>query len=133
MEPTIPLQVAVQAALRESAALTAIVGVKVYDRVPEGTVAPYVTYSGWQEIEDGSDCADSAEVFFDVQCFSDIPSRAQVAAMSGAVRAALHRLAPQATGLGNVEILHNTTQYFREDGLTQRAVVNFKALVDSAS
>lgn len=131
-EATLPLQAAVIAALKAHAPLAAIVGTKVFDRVPAGTAAPYVTISGWQEIEDGTDCMDASEIFFDVQAFSTQPGRPEAARIAGAVKAALHGMAPTLAGWTNSEVLYRSTQYFPEpDGITTRAVVNFQALTDS--
>lgn len=133
-EATLPLQAAVVAALKAHAPLADIVGAKVYDRVPPNTQPPYVTISGWQEIEDGTDCMDASEIFFDVQCFSADVGRPQSARIAGAVKAALHRFTPDLDGWGNTEISYRTTQYFTEsDNTTTRAVVNFQALTDSGS
>jgi hypothetical protein len=133
-EATLPLQAAVVAALKASADLTAIVGAKIYDRVPPNTLPPYTTITGWQEIEDGTDCLDASEIFFDVQCFSVEVGRPQAARMAAAAKAALHRLTPATAGWGETEITYRSTSYFTEaDGVTTRAVVNFHALTDSGS
>lgn len=133
-EATLPLQAAVVAALKAYAPLTAIVGAKVYDRVPENVQPPYVTLTGWQEVEDGTDCSDASEVFFDVQCFSAEVGRPESARIAGAVKAALHRLTPAFAGWSETEIIYRGTQYFTEsDGTTTRAVVNFQALTDSGT
>jgi hypothetical protein len=131
-EATLPLQAAVVATLKAHAPLAAIVGAKVYDRVPANTAPPYCTITGWQEIEDGTDCMDASEVFFDVQAYSTAVGRPEAARIAGAVKDALHRLAPETAGWGNTEISYRSTQYFTEsDGVTTRAVVNFNALTDS--
>lgn len=133
-EATLPLQAAVVAALKAHAPLTALVGAKVFDRVPAGTTAPYCTVSGWQEIEDGTDCSDASEVFFDIQAFSTAVGRPQAAQIAGAVKDSLHRLTPATAGWAETEISYRSTQYFTEsDGITTRAVVNFNALTDSGS
>ncbi|MGY6251640.1 DUF3168 domain-containing protein [Bosea thiooxidans] len=133
-EATLPLQAAVVAALKAHAPLTDIVGQKIYDRVPPNTLPPYVTITGWQEIEDGADCMDASEVFFDVQCFSAQVGRPEAARIAGAVKAALHRSSPATAGWAETEIIYRGTQYFTEsDGTTTRAVVNFQALTDSAT
>lgn len=131
-EATLPLQAAVVAALKAHAPLTAIVGTKVYDRVPANTQPPYIMLSGWQEIEDGADCFDTSEVFWDVQCFSAGVGRPEAARIAGAVKDALHRLVPVTAGWRNTEITYRSTQYFNEsDGVTTRAVLGFQALTDS--
>jgi hypothetical protein len=131
-EATLPLQAAVVAALKAHAPLAAIVGAKVFDRVPAGTAAPYVTITGWQEIEDGTDCSDASELFFDVQCYSTAVGRPEAARIAGAVKAALHRFSPAIADWSEVEVIYRSTQYFTEsDNATTRAVVNFQALTDS--
>jgi hypothetical protein len=131
-DASLPLQAAVVAALKASLPLAALVGTKIYDRVPDATAAPYVKLSGWQEINDDTDCSDSSEVFFDVQCYSTAVGRPQVANIASAVKAALNKLEPSVTGFSGTQILHRSTLYFYEaDGTTERAVVNFHALIDS--
>lgn len=135
MDPTLAIQIAIVAAMKAHGPLAALIGTKVYGRVPAGpppAVPPYVHMSGWQEINDDTDCSDASEVFFDIQAFSTTVGRPQVANIAAAVKGALNRLQPTVTGSTNVEILHTSTQYFTDDGLTSRAVVSFRALVDSA-
>lgn len=139
-EATLPLQAAVVAALKAYAPLVELVGHSykggIYDRPPDdpNVKPPYTCLSGWQEIEDGTDCSDASEVFFDVQAFSTAVGRSEAARIAGAIKAALHKLAPAITGWANTEILYRGTQYFPEaDGITTRAVVNFQALTDSDS
>lgn len=130
-EATLPLQAAVVAALKAYAPLAALVGAKVYDRVPANTVPPYICLSGWQEIEDGSDCFDASEILFDIQAFSSAVGRPEAARIAGAVKAALHHLTPAAAGWANTEIQYRSANYFTEaDGATTRAVLNFHALTD---
>lgn len=133
-EPILPLQPAIIAALKAHAPLAAIVGTKVYDRVPANTQPPYITITGWQIVEDGTDCADAVEIFFDAQIFSVNGGISQAAYMAGYVRDALHRLTPAIAGWANTEILYRGAQYFTEsDGVTTRVVCSFQALTDSAT
>lgn len=132
IDASLPLQAAVVAALKADAALTAIVTAKVYDRPPASAVAPYTALTGWQVIEDGTDCSDAAEILFEIQCYSTGVGRPESARMATAVAAALHGLRPALAGFSEAEILHQSTLYFTEtDGLTTRAVVSFQVLVDS--
>lgn len=131
-EATYPLQVAVVAALKAYAPLAAIVGAKVFDRVPPNTLPPYTMLSGWQELEDGTDSSDASEIAFDVQCFSAGVGRPEAAKLAGAVKDALHRLTPAIASWGETEISYRGTTYFTEsDNATTRAVVNFNTLTDS--
>lgn len=127
-DPSLALQVRVVALLRGDASLAGLVGNRIYDRVPADAVMPYVAMTGWQTISEDAECFEAWEVYFDVQCFSTEVGRPEVARIAGAVKSVLHKAAI-ATG-GDAAISHNNTLYFVDDGLTQRAVVNFRALVD---
>lgn len=127
-EPSLALQAHVVALLRGDSAVTGMVGQRIFDRVPASAMMPYIAMTGWQTISEDADCFDVSEVFFDVQCFSTDVGRPEVTRIAGAVKAALHRAA--AIDGGDPAISHNNTIYFVDDGLTQRAVVNFRALVD---
>lgn len=123
---TLPVQVAVVAALRGSGALTGIVGSRIYDRAPANAAAPYALLSGWTADDEGVECGEAARVAFAVDCYSAEPGREQVAEMAGAVKSALHRL--EASGL---EIMWQGSVWNQEkDGLTHRASCRFEALAD---
>ncbi len=124
-DSSLPLQVAVVAALRGSSALAPLVAGRIYDRVPENQPQPYVAMASWFVREDGSDCADATAVSFLVECYSDKPGRKEVGDIAGAVKDALHRLEP----VGG-EVLWRDTVYSTEDTLVSHAVVRFEALLD---
>lgn len=127
-DPSLALQAQVVALLRGDAAVTGLVGQRIFDRVPPDAPMPYVAMTGWQTISEDAECFEAYEVYFDVQCYSNSVGRVEVARLAGAVKSALHKAA--ITAGGDPTISHNNTLYFVDDGLTQRAVVNFRALVD---
>ncbi|MGV6872553.1 DUF3168 domain-containing protein [Pseudochelatococcus sp. B33] len=127
-----PIQTAVHALLLADTGLSAIVGTRVFDRVPSDAQLPFVYTSGWQMIGDELDCYDVTEYFFDVQVFgrSGI-GRLSITPAAGAVRKALHRQQITIEGGEIAWISHRTTFYFDEpDGLTRRAVLNFHVTSD---
>lgn len=123
---SLSIQQAVVSVLRSDAALSAIIGGRVYDDVPADASFPYACLTGWQMVPDEFDCFDLAEYFFDVQCFSRQVGRVQVGDVARAARRALHRRQITIEGGLTASISHRGTLYFDEpDGLTRRAVLNF--------
>ncbi len=123
-DSSLPLQVAIVAALRGYPTLSAL-GVRVYDHIPDNERQPYVAMASWFVREDGSDCADATAVSFLVECYSDKPGRKEVGDIAGAVKDALHRLEP-----AGGEVLWQDTVYSTEDALVSHAVARFEALLD---
>lgn len=141
MSVELALQKAIVAKLRGDSALLALtgplpapaVGARVYDNVPAGTSTPYVNIRSLQAIEDGADGVDGQEIFIDLDAWSNEPGKVQVLHMARAVRLALNFAAlvldePYAL----VEITHRDTQVDPpSDGVTNRARMTFRALVES--
>jgi len=131
MNASLELQRVIIAALQGGATDA---GSRVYDNVPPDVVFPYIALTGWQEIQVDTDCLTLDEIFFDVQCYSlsAIPGRVEAATLAAQVKAALHNVDLVIAGFCTVTPEYRSTLYFVEpDGLTRRAVVNFKALVDA--
>ncbi|RWP88358.1 MAG: DUF3168 domain-containing protein [Mesorhizobium sp.] len=111
-----------------------LAGANVFDQVPEGNPFPRITIGDEQVIDDGSTCQDGWEVFSDVHCWSrpDAGSKVEVKTLAGEVVTAVCAIAAIA-GFSLVSIEHQTTRVFRDpDGLTEHAVVSFRALIDPA-
>lgn len=107
---------------------------RVYDRVPKEPTFPYVTIGDEQVIDDSNTCQDGWEVFPDVHCWSRPVngSKAEVKTLAAAVVTAVTGITSIA-GFSLVSITHETTRVFRDnDGLTEHAVVSFRALIDPA-
>jgi hypothetical protein len=132
MSAELAVQGAIVTALKASSALSAIVGAKVFDRVPAGTSPPYVHVREFQAVEDGSDCADAWEVYADIDVWSDQVGKPQAAHAAAAVRKALHNAdLTLADPFGLVGIRHQDTQIGDGgDGLMTRARMTFRALVE---
>jgi hypothetical protein len=107
---------------------------RIYDEVPGEPVFPYVTIGDEQIIDDGNTCQDGWEVYPDVHCWSrsETGSKVEVKTLAAAVVTAVTGIASIA-GFSLVSISHETTRVFRDpDGLTEHAVVSFRALIDPA-
>ncbi|WP_193336168.1 DUF3168 domain-containing protein [Devosia beringensis] len=148
MEPTYELQLAALNALRASTALTAMVGAKIYDRVPEkqvngqlvpDVVSPYISFgpvTSLPDEADDSDCIDSEEITFQIDVWSWGSGLAygsvQCRQISGLVKKALHKADLQLTTHALVSIRHVLTRILRDsDGITNHGVIQFTALVES--
>lgn len=132
-EATLPLQIAVVALVDASSIVRSLVPKGLLDPIPQGTQHLYLRPTGWQELEDGTDCSDAVRVTFEIQCYAPPPARDDLAKLAGAVKKSLHKAAPTVDGFAEVEILYRDTLYFDEpDGQSRRAVVRFEALADEA-
>lgn len=111
-----------------------LAGANVFDQVPEGDPFPRITIGDEQVLDDGNTCQDGWEVFSDVHCWSRpaAGSKVEVKTLAGEVVTAVCAMASIA-GFSLVSIEHQTTRVFRDpDGLTEHAVVSFRALIDPA-
>ncbi len=122
---TLVVQAACVAALRASAPLSALVGGRIYDRIPDNEPQPYVAMASWVARNDGTDCMDASTVEFMILAYSDKPGRKEVAQMADAVTDALNRLQP-----AGAEVIWQDTNYGTEQGLVSFASVRFQALCD---
>ncbi len=88
IDRTLQVMTAVRAALMADAAMALLVGVRVYDIAPEGTVSPYITI-GHTNYSDSSTSSSEAQDFsIDIHCF-DIPADVSNAPDTSRVRAAM--------------------------------------------
>jgi len=68
---SLPLQAAIVKALKEDAQLIGLIGGRVYDRVPDPPVAPYITVGDMQVVDDSNPCQSLAEYSGLVDCWSE--------------------------------------------------------------
>lgn len=133
-DPALALQGAVVAALKADAAVTALAGDRVYDRVPgPDTAFPYVSLGPCDVVQNDATCIGGADVTLQIDVWSREPGFREAKALAGAVRTALHLLETSFDGL-SFEIEHRTTRHFRDpDGLTSHAAVEVTALIDTGN
>lgn len=142
MSAALALQAAMVAALKADAGVAALVGARVYDRVPEAADYPLLELGEVQSLADGHDCsADAAEIYVTWHAWSrdqatgaTPAARPTAARLAEAARAALHGAS---LSLGDdwslADLAHRDTRIFREaDGLTVHAVSTYRAFVDPA-
>ncbi|CDX49224.1 conserved hypothetical protein [Mesorhizobium plurifarium] len=109
-------------------------GANVFDQVPESNPFPRITIGDEQVIDDSNTCQDGWQVFPDVHCWSrpESGSKIEVKTLAAQVVTAVEAIASIA-GFSLVSMKHETTRFFRDpDGLTEHAVVSFRALIDPA-
>jgi len=107
---------------------------RVYDQVPESATYPYVTIGDENVRDDGNQCADGWEIFFDVHVWSrpERASKVELKQASAAVRNAIVSIS-SLTGFSLVSMEHQATLSRREsDGLTEHAAMTFRAIIDPA-
>jgi hypothetical protein len=145
MEPIYELRLAALNRLRQVAALTAIVGTKIYDRVPErqaggvlvaDVTSPYISMGPTTAISEDADCIDGLEVTFQIDAWSWGSGLAygsvQASQIAGEVRKALHDVDLELSVNALVSIRHEMTRILREsDGITNHAVIQFTAVVET--
>lgn len=131
--PDYALQDAVFDALVADAGVGALIGDRIYDRVPAEPVFPYCSF-GPSDITDVSDdCTDAWEIFLQIDCWSRAVGFPEVRQIAKAVRDALHdaELTLTDNALAALELQGNRT--FRDpDGLTSHAALTLRALIEAA-
>lgn len=131
--PAEALQRAIYAALQASADLQALIGeeARVYDRVPDKPVFPYVTIGDDEVLPDGNDCSPhSSQCFATIHVWARKGGKPLCKRVAGAVIDALTDEFPIE---GQVLSEHgcDSARYFRDqDGLTERGVLTFRFLLD---
>lgn len=136
--PALELQGAIVGALKGAAAVSAIVGSRVYDHVPRSPASgeitaafPFVAISAWQEITDDAECIDGSEVNVTIDAWSRAVGMPEAHRLAAAVKDALHNAELSLTENALVMLDHETTRTLRDpDGITSHAVLNFRAFVE---
>ncbi|KKB81018.1 hypothetical protein VW35_02275 [Devosia soli] len=145
MEPTYELQLAALNKLRQSTALVALVGTKIYDRVPERTAggvlvpdvtSPYISFGAVIVDTEDADCIDGLSITFQIDVWSwgsgEAYGSVQTRKIIGEVRKALHRADLPMTTNALVSIEAGITRILREsDGVTNHGLIQFEALVET--
>lgn len=129
--PAHALQAGVVAALKAHAPLTALVGARIYDRIPAGPVFPYLTIGEDQILDDGTTCDEAWECFVTVHGWSRTVGKVELKLVMAAAMAALGTV--EASGFIVTERQPREVRYLRDpDGLTEHAVATYRYLIDPA-
>lgn len=132
--PAVELQGAIVAALKGSAPVTALIGNRVYDRVPSGAAFPYVSLGPVDELTEDADCVVGLDIDLQIDCWSREIGTVEVKRVADAVRRTLNDAALSLTDNGLVYIVHVQTRTITDpDGLTSHAVMTFNSFVEQPS
>lgn len=135
-DPEPELQKAVLARLLATAALTAIVSTRIWDRPPANVAAnyPYVTLGESQVLPDNGDCYAGSEVNFVINGWSQRTTREEIKRIGAAIRRALDDEPADPLMLTNHSVVScqfvRSDVFLDEDGRTQRIAVRFRALTE---
>lgn len=125
--PSLEMQGAIVARLRASAVLSALVGSRIYDAVPDDGVFPYVTVGEGDETSNDADCIDGFDLSLDIDVWSRAVGFPEAKQISDEIRKALKSPDLILPTNALVEFRHRQTRFLRDpDGLTSHAVMTFE-------
>lgn len=125
------MQMAIVSKLKADGGVIALVGQKIYDRVPSYAKEPYVSFGDCRVLSDDALCVEAYDLFITLDCWSRQVGQKEVQQLAGAVRGALREAElPLSGGYRLIEIRHVETGVLTvPDGLTEWAHMIFRAMV----
>lgn len=135
IDAQLPLQAAMVAAVKGSGAMGALIGDRIYDKVPTNTAVtfPYGEIKGMDSVDASDSCHDGVEVFADLAFHSQKPGTVE-AKQIGAAAAVLLDAALTVAGF-NV-IVHEVirTRTVKEpDGVSSRQDVSLRYVLEPST
>ncbi|WP_421367019.1 DUF3168 domain-containing protein [Agrobacterium tumefaciens] len=130
------LQVAIVNRLKASPEVTALVGERIYDRVPteNGKITamfPYISFGPTQELPEDADCIEASELIIQLDTWSRDPGSMEGRKIAKAMKAAL---TDQSLPLDDNALVYFEFDGRRDlrapDGLTTQIVSTFRAGVE---
>lgn len=129
-DPSLELQGAIVARLKATGAVTALVGQRIYDRVPDHPTFPYISLGPDDVLSDDADCVTGFEITVQIDCWSRAVGFPEVKRVADEVRTALHGHDFSLATNAAVLFEHRITRTFRDpDGLTNHAAMTFESFV----
>lgn len=130
--PALALQAAIIAALRADAAVSALVGARVYDEPPQGVEFPYIRLGEFIAQPFHTDGKAAFEITYGVEAYSRPKSgRVEATRIAFAIQAALHDQNLTVAGYSTAWNFCETFTTSREaDGREYSSVVAFTAMLD---
>lgn len=135
-EPSLALQRSIYAKLTTAPTLSGLIGTRVYDRVSPSATFPYVRIGNDQSVAEAQDCAEeSVEVFAQIDVFSRNQGKTEAKNIAGAIVRTLSSAdLTLESGYELQEIHHASTLFVDDpDGLSTHAIINFRALIETAT
>lgn len=129
--PDDELQAAIFERLHANSDIVALVGSRIFDRVPADAQLPYVQFSKSSSARDHMSCVRSWTLYPDIDVWSSDVGFAEVKRIMDAVAECIDGAALVLETMRLAMIIEYKTDVFRDaDGLTSHGVVTFKAIVE---
>jgi hypothetical protein len=132
LDPSLPLQTAIFAALSAPGVLPAVVGGRLYDEAPQNAQTPYVSLGDCQVLADKAGCIDGSLCYPIIDIWSTYKGYAEAKTIAAAILAKLddqpENLAVAGFSVTIFEI-HNYMPLRDPDGITRRVNLTFRTLV----
>ena len=129
--PSFELQKLIYDRLTGNPAVSALIGTRVYDRVPDNPTFPYVSFGPFDELSDNADCIDGFEVTLQLDVWSRSVGFPECRKIVDAVRKALPDDGMTLPDNALATFNHRTSRIFRDpDGLTSHGAMTFEAFVE---
>lgn len=131
MHTELELQGAIVQRLKTDLDVNALVAGRIYDRIPEERVFPYVSIGPVDMLDDSVECITGFEVFQQIDVWSRGVGFPECKTIVDAVRAALHDADLILPTNGLVFIEHRQSRVYRDpDGLTSHGALSFEASIE---
>jgi len=131
--PANELQAAIYDILVADAGVGALVGNRIYDRVPmAGDMPPYITFGPSDDFENDADCITSADHSLQIDVWSEKQGGfKECKEVTHAVKVALHLVSVNLPTHALVELRVTQRRHFRDpDGITSHGVVVVEAMIE---
>jgi hypothetical protein len=131
--PANELQAAVFGLLTADAGVAALVGTRIYDRVPMASdVPPYITFGPADEYEDDADCIRSSNHSLQIDVWSEKQGGfKECKEITHAVNLAIHQVSVNLPSHALTELRVTRRLHFRDpDGITSHGVVTVGAIIE---
>lgn len=130
-DPSLELQGAIVARLKSVGAVTALIGTRVYDKVPTAPNFPYITLGPDDLLSDNADCITGYEFTVQIDAWSRASGFPEVKRIANEIRLALHDYDFTLASNALVNFEHDLTRYLDDpDGLTLHAALRFRGYVE---
>lgn len=132
LDPSLPLQTAIFAALSAPGVLPAVVGGRLYDEPPQNAQTPYLSLGDCQVLPDKAGCIDGSECYPIIDVWSTYKGYAEAKTIAAAILAKLDDQPENLSVAGFSVVIFEISDYrpMRDsDGITRRVNLTFRALV----
>lgn len=132
LDPSLPLQTAIFAALSAPGVLPAVVGGRVFDEAPQNATTPYVSLGDCQVLPDKAGCIDGSLCYPIIDIWSTFKGYSEAKTIAAAILAKLDDQ-PENLAMAGFSVtifeIHNYMPLRDPDGITRRVSLTWRALV----